>query len=351
MAKSAKLALDYLDASQAQKHVTVNKAIKAYDALVQLSALDVGRVVPPNGPAAGDVYTVGSGATGVWAGQDDNVAYYDGTAWVFYTPLAGWLVYAQDEDLFYRYNGGWDVAPVENTFDQLGVGGATPDGTNKFAFYGTNMLFNSGGSIDATFNKNGAANDASFSFKQGFAAKAIMGLLGNNDFTLKVGAGFNTALVADEATGRVSFPNGGGAPNICQLRNNDTTTDINTASYTDVPLNGVEDVRDVAWFTRSGNGVQCNKAGRVRVTASVRGTSTIQRGAFALAVAVNGTALPGAGQSSYMRGSGTFDGTSYITRWVDVAASDVITIQSIQAGVAGVITMLDGDGILIVEQW
>ncbi len=88
----------------------------------------------------------------------------------------------------------------------LGVGGASPDATNKFAFYGTNMLFNSGGSIDATFNKNAAGNDASFSFKTGFAARALLGLLGDDNFTLKVGSGFNTALVAEHTTGRVTFP-------------------------------------------------------------------------------------------------------------------------------------------------
>lgn len=88
----------------------------------------------------------------------------------------------------------------------LGVGGATPDATNAFAFYGTNMLFNSGGSIDATFNKDAAGDDASFSFKQDFAAKALMGLLGNNDWTLKVGASFTTAIVVDESTGKVDMP-------------------------------------------------------------------------------------------------------------------------------------------------
>lgn len=89
----------------------------------------------------------------------------------------------------------------------LGVGGASPDATNKFAFYGTNMLFNSGGSIDATFNKNAAGNDASFSFKTGFSARALLGLLGDDNFTLKVGSGFHTALVADHTNGKVTFPN------------------------------------------------------------------------------------------------------------------------------------------------
>uniref|UniRef100_A0AAU7VGT5 Tail fiber protein n=1 Tax=Dinoroseobacter phage vB_DshS_R26L TaxID=3161158 RepID=A0AAU7VGT5_9CAUD len=95
----------------------------------------------------------------------------------------------------------------DTTVQGLGVGGASPDATNAFSFYGTNLLLNSGGSIDATFNKNAVGNDASFSFKTGFSARALLGLLGNDDFTLKVGSSFITAMVADHTTGKVTFPN------------------------------------------------------------------------------------------------------------------------------------------------
>lgn len=87
----------------------------------------------------------------------------------------------------------------------LGIGGASADATNGFSFYGTNVLFNSGSSIAQVFNKNGAANDASFTFQQGFTTYAQMGLLGNNDWTLKVGTGATTAIVADESTGAVDL--------------------------------------------------------------------------------------------------------------------------------------------------
>lgn len=91
----------------------------------------------------------------------------------------------------------------------LGVGGATADATNRFSINTSNLLFNNaGGSIDATFNKAAAGNDASFSFKTNFTAYAILGLLADNNFTIKVGTGFTTAMVIDNTNGKVSFPAG-----------------------------------------------------------------------------------------------------------------------------------------------
>lgn len=97
------------------------------------------------------------------------------------------------------------------TFDKVGVGGATPDATNKFAFYGTNLLLNSGGSIDLTYNKNAAGNDASLSFKTGFSARAIVGTLGDDDLHFKVspnGSTFVDALVIDKTIGTAKFAAG-----------------------------------------------------------------------------------------------------------------------------------------------
>lgn len=96
---------------------------------------------------------------------------------------------------------------IDATFDKLGLGGASPDATNKFAFYGTNLLLNSGGSIDLTYNKNAAANDASLSFKTGFSTRAIVGTLGDDNLHLRVspnGSTFYDALVIDRNTGKTS---------------------------------------------------------------------------------------------------------------------------------------------------
>ncbi len=72
---STHLLLPYLLAAQAQKHVTVNEALRLLDGLVQLAVLDRHLTTPPASPADGDRYIVASGATGAWAGWDLNVAY------------------------------------------------------------------------------------------------------------------------------------------------------------------------------------------------------------------------------------------------------------------------------------
>lgn len=88
----------------------------------------------------------------------------------------------------------------------LGVGGAAADATNAFAFYGTNLLLNSGGSIDMKYNKNATGDDASMTFQTAFSTKVLMGLLGNDDFSIKVGSSFTEAVRIDETSGRVSLP-------------------------------------------------------------------------------------------------------------------------------------------------
>jgi len=87
------LALPYLAASQAQKHVTVNEALDALDGLVQLSVISTALTAPPGSPAEGDRYLIASGATGAWTGWDASVAQFSGGAWHRLIPQTGWLVW------------------------------------------------------------------------------------------------------------------------------------------------------------------------------------------------------------------------------------------------------------------
>lgn len=88
----------------------------------------------------------------------------------------------------------------------LGVGGATADATNGFSFSGTNALFNSDSDINLVFNKNDTSDDGSITLQSNFTTKALIGLLANDDLTIKVGASLTTALTIDEATGEVDLP-------------------------------------------------------------------------------------------------------------------------------------------------
>ena len=54
------LGLPYIMAAQSQKHVTHNEALRALDAIVQLSVLDRDLAAPPGSPANGDRYIAAS---------------------------------------------------------------------------------------------------------------------------------------------------------------------------------------------------------------------------------------------------------------------------------------------------
>ncbi|UUV43189.1 hypothetical protein RCCWILLIS_17 [Rhodobacter phage RcCWillis] len=96
----------------------------------------------------------------------------------------------------------------DSILGNVGIGGATPDATNRLSVNTPAVLLNNAGAgIDMKFNKNAAANDAALTFQQGFTTQALMGLLGDNNFTLKVGPSLLTAMSVNRLTGAVSFPN------------------------------------------------------------------------------------------------------------------------------------------------
>ena len=357
---STHLLLPYILASQAQKHVTHNEALRLLDAMVQLSVLDRDLTAPPASPADGDRHIVATGATGLWAGWDLNVAFWIDGVWMRLVPRPGWLAWIAAEAAFAVWNGStWqpvggsggtsfaasafeihdDADPTKiaqfqlsgigtgttrtfslpNTSSELailagtqtftgdktfsgavtmsgatatigtatgtatyglgtgatttgltktlnlgtggdpgsttvvnigsatpgaggtmvvntptvtfanpvtqvgmpqanltaqllGLGGATADSTNRLSVNAPAVLLNNAGAgIEATVNKAAAGNDAAVAFKTGFSARALFGLLGSDDVTLKVspdGASYFDALIADRSTGRVSFPAG-----------------------------------------------------------------------------------------------------------------------------------------------
>ncbi|SDG13764.1 DUF2793 domain-containing protein [Rhodobacter capsulatus] len=355
------LGLPYLLAAQAQKHVTHNEALRLLDAMVQLSVLDRTRTAPPASPADGNRHLVASGATGLWAGWDLNIAFWIDGAWVRLVPRTGWLVWVAAEGLFLVWTGSaWEVVgeprdvsdavfslvndadptkkatfslagisagttrsftlpntsselailagtqtftgnktfsgtltasgtvtvsaasatigtatgtatygmgtgatttgvtktvnigtggasgsttvvnigsatagaggttvintptvtfanavtqvgmPQANlTAQLLGLGGATADSFNRVSVNTPAVLLNNAGAgIEATVNKAAPANDAAFAFKTGFSARALIGLLGNDDFSFKVspdGSAFFDAFKVDHTNGRVEL--------------------------------------------------------------------------------------------------------------------------------------------------
>jgi len=108
------LALPYLAAAQAQKHVTVNEALDHLAGLVQLSVISSSLTAPPGAPIEGDRYIVAASATGAWAGWDGSVAHYSGGAWLRMIPQTGWITWNQAAGAMLVWTGsawsGLDVA-------------------------------------------------------------------------------------------------------------------------------------------------------------------------------------------------------------------------------------------------
>lgn len=105
MDETTNLKMPYIMASQAQKHVTHNEAIRVLDALVQISVLDLDLSAPPESPLEGARYIPASVSTGEWAGKEGMIAAFQDSVWMFYSPMAGFLAYVEDEKLIYVFDG------------------------------------------------------------------------------------------------------------------------------------------------------------------------------------------------------------------------------------------------------
>jgi hypothetical protein len=222
------LGLPYIMAAQSQKHVTHNEAIRALDAVVQLSVLDRNLGVPPSSPAEGARYIVAASPSGAWSGHAGKVAAYQDGAWMFYVPSEGWIAWVADEDIAVVWTGSaWGSLATgeggggDGDFETLGIN-ASADSTNRLTVAADATLLNhDGDGHQLKINKAEAGDTASLLYQTGFSGRAELGLAGDDDFHFKVspdGATWKEAIVIDRASGEVSFPftslgeGGSGAP-------------------------------------------------------------------------------------------------------------------------------------------
>lgn len=226
------LGLPLIAAAQAQKHVTHNEALVTLDALAQICVIDRDLSGPPVSPAEGDRYIVAASAGGAWTGHDGALALCLDGDWRFHTPRAGWVVYIVDEDVLAVHDGtAWrDVGtPDAASLALLGVG-TTADVGNPLSVRANNTLFaarpvgeGGSGDIRIKLNKETAARTASFVFQDGYSGRAEFGLVGDDDFVLKVsadGSSWTDALRVGRAGGEVTLPALGPEPfahGRCQL--------------------------------------------------------------------------------------------------------------------------------------
>lgn len=94
---TAHLALPFIMAAQAQKHVTMNEALRLIDGILQLSVISRGLIDPPASPAEGDRYIPAPDATGAWSGWAGSIAYWTDGAWMRLIPAPGWRAWINNE--------------------------------------------------------------------------------------------------------------------------------------------------------------------------------------------------------------------------------------------------------------
>lgn len=211
--QSTILSLPLILPSQAQKHVTVNEALRLLDLVVQLAVADRDRTAPPAAPTLGARHIVAAGASGAWAGRAGSVALWEGAAWAFFAPLAGWRAHVVAENALATFDGAAWVTAADGALvlGQLGVS-ASPDAVNRLVVASPAVLFShAGAGHQVKVNKAGVADTASLLFQSGFSGRAEMGLAGTDDFAVKVspdGSAFVTALQVNRTTGQVAMPAG-----------------------------------------------------------------------------------------------------------------------------------------------
>lgn len=261
MEETTNLKLPLLVPNQSQKEITHNEALVILDNLVNNGVKDKDLTTPPENPSQNDLYIVGVGASGEWEGKDNQLAFYD-NGWRFCQARQGTKYWVNDENCIYVFNStswtkfssgsGGTVGGGEGGESGDNTSGATAlsqlddvslnsisqddilkfsngvftnskelnnltglgincecDNDNKLAIKSNYVLFdNNGGDSKIKANKSTTTQTASHLFQDNYSGRAEFGLIGNDDFSLKVssdGSEWKEAFVIDKATGNIDF--------------------------------------------------------------------------------------------------------------------------------------------------
>lgn len=133
--------------------------------------------------------------------------------------------------------------------------------------------------------------------------------------------------------------------------NTDTTTSLNTAGLTQVPIFGtVTQAGPSGYFTVVGNLLTVNVAMRVKVSANVSITANNTRVNIAIGASLNGTITGATGRGGYIRNNnGHNESSVHMSTILDCVIGDQIGLFSQQQAANGATTMIAARSNYIVE--
>ena len=265
MTNTALLGLPFIEASQAQKHVTHNEALRILDAAIQVAVQDVTRTAPPAGPAEGQRHIVAGSPTGAWTGQAKAIATWQDGAWAFLAPKNGWCAWSIADAGLLVFDGS-----VWRDLRGLAIDNAARVGVNTMAaspnllsvksnaalFAAINAADSGSGDVRVQLSKESTANTASVVFSTNYSGRAEFGLIGSDTFKLKVsadGSAWIDAISIDRTTGCVALPAGQLAFPATQKPSSDANTldDYEEGTFTPV-FTSATPPTDVTYATRDG---------------------------------------------------------------------------------------------------
>jgi hypothetical protein len=306
MPESTNFGLPFLEAGQAQKHVTLNEALRILDAAIHLSVSAISASAPVT-PEEGERHIVAAGASGAFSSHENSIATFEDGAWRFLPPRTGWRAWVEAEDILYVFDGEeWrDLRDLSVELDdvmRLGVN-TTSEGENRLAVRSNAALVcaiedvdGGSGDVRLQLSKEGSANTASVFFSTDFGGRAEFGLVGGEDFKLKVSADGDSwveALVVSAASGLVALPLGADLRGSAALSGDISPSQI-TANQNDYNPSGLANasvLRLSSDASRNITGLQGGSDGRIVILLNIGGNDLVLLSESASSSAVNRFAL------------------------------------------------------------
>lgn len=207
---SPNLQLPYLLSSQNQKHLILNESLLKLDNLVMMKIISNIITSPPAMPNEGDKYIIPSSANGEWQNKTNMIAIFNNSSWDYIDPNDGFLAYLESEKQYISFfDNEWKFLPIEiSNFQNLpliGIG-TNADINNPISAKINNALFsakyineNGNGEIRYLLNKEDISKTASYIFQNNWSGRAEFGLIGDDNFSIKLsqnGIDWKHALIA-----------------------------------------------------------------------------------------------------------------------------------------------------------